>query len=240
MTDEASHKLDKTKKVEYIDKKGVKRTRYQYIYKRSEITEKEIEALRLGIYANCEVIPDGIKETNQGYKSLGNLNHIVCNHDTASRLIADFLRKNKGTYKASTGADLLADYLDKNEGGANIECTQGYPSTKYMFILYDYIEAPNRYLPNLITQIVGQRYHNKLHIWLFTRDSLEVVASRRNTAALLDLNYMKSISINLFKSNSSETPDLKISTKTASTEYSTFSDGFQRNVKDDPKFGNKR
>jgi hypothetical protein len=87
---------------------------------------------------------------------------------------------------------------------------------------------------------VGQRYHNKLHIWLFTRDTLEVVASRRNTAALLDLNYMKSISINLFKSNSSETPDLKISTKTASTEYSTFSDGFQRNVKDDPKFGNKR
>jgi hypothetical protein len=59
--------------------------------------------------------------------------------------------------------------------------------------MFGYTEAENRYLPSLVVQLMGQRFHLGMHGWIFI--DRDLVSMALKWPALADLKYLPQVRI---------------------------------------------
>jgi len=235
----STHKIKEVIKIEYVDRHGKKRIRYDTIYERSEETAQEMENFRLG---SLSTIP-----TTQDYRIQDllnkNYNIFVCPHLDAKVICSTRLRQDKRAHKLMTGSQLLADYFDRDTEGASLDLLGGFPQFKQLFILFGYIEAPNRYIPNLLAQLVGQRFNNGDHVWVFLPKTLVEMSTRWNNSAFLDLNYMDVTQLELNDLTLdviNKGPEATTRASTIESKSNVDSNTVENNPKADKKLGKRK
>jgi len=173
-----------SKKVEFVDKYGKTRVQHEVTYIRSEQHEKEMEEVRLGKFSKQPVTRD--PTALQLFKNSQQV--IITTHLIAKTLTATRIREDSRPYKTLTGGELLADYFDQD--GESRTLQEGFTHFPSLYIFFGYVDAPNAYLPYLVAQLVGQRFHNASHVWLFVPSTLEQMSVRYKNEALQDLSYL--------------------------------------------------
>lgn len=177
------------KTVEYTDSNGIKKTKQVVQYERTAETQEATEALRLGRLNTIA------STTDPKVKGSLNFAHIIwiCPHYVANAITATRLREDARTHKCLGGADILTKYLDR-EGGESTSLIEGFPTFHQLFLYFGYYEARNKYLPSLVTQLMGQRYHEGKHCWLFIPSELGIMAQQWSPV-LADLHYVRQIRV---------------------------------------------
>ena len=121
---------------------------------------------------------------------------VICSYEYAKIISATRMRWKAATenlhFKALTGNELIAKHFGegKEEGGERSDLWLGYPLIPQLFLYYQYFDSPNKLLPSLIVQLVGQRYHLKKHVWLFVPEPLTQIAARIQAPQLDELSYL--------------------------------------------------
>jgi len=204
------------------------REKYVVSYERSEVQEEEMDKLRMGPFS---MIPD----THDNRINLDFLRRahqiIIAPFKVAERIIATRLRREARPHKILTGTDILHDYLDKE--GSSLSLLEGFPMFHQLFILFGYYEADNKYVPSLITQLVGQRYKERKHIWVFLERDFETTASK--WPAIANLNYIYTVKIESLE-------DLRQEKGPKLTHFQQSEkphDTAERQATEDPKFRKK-
>lgn len=165
-------------------------------------------------------------------------------YDRARTIAATRIRTDISPYKVLTGAEILGKFLSKERLGTDV-LEEGYPDVKHLYLMFGYVEAPNRYLPNLIVQLMGQRFHQGLHCWLFFPHPTDVMINQWGDA-FSQLNYLPHISINRLTDLEAAPTAGPIAPKpTPKPEarpgsYETRDDNAFREPGNDPKFRRKR
>jgi len=222
------------KQVEFTDRDGKTRVRNDVTYVRSEQTEKDMEELRLGKFSRQATTKDptalGLFKNSQQI--------VICSHFIARTLTATRLRKDPRVYKSLTGGELLTGYLDQGDGGSSTTLLEGFINFPSLYLFFGFSDAPNSYVPHLLVQLIGQRYHNAAHVWLFVPTSLEQLAIRYKNDVLQDLNYLPTT--RLMQLSDIETDIVagpSVATREiAPTEAVDIPEEIKGQVKDDPKF----
>jgi hypothetical protein len=229
MPNEPSHRPHKIERVKYTDHRGRERTRTIVQYARSPQAEKDAENSRLGSLAQLRPTTDPTVEQYLCHRNL----IFISPWDVARHIIRTRLERDAQLHKLLTGTDILKSYLDRS-GDASITLREGFSAYHQLYILFGYIEAPNSYLPSLITQLVGQRYHEQKHCWLFMpRDLGEMVATW--TPAIGDLIYLKRTTLPKLHDYQS-LPGPIVNTPVRKPEHPPTHDDTQRNINTDQKF----
>jgi len=162
---EETHNLSEVKKTEFTDRKGKKRIWDTPVYQRSDEHQEEMEKYRLGPFAGEDPTADTrilkVLRTNHQV--------FIAPYPVARTITATRLLRESKSHKLLTGSDLLADYLSDDTSQSLHE---GFPQFHQLFLFFGYTEAKNRRLPQIVVQLMGQRFHKGMHSWLFFPDSL--------------------------------------------------------------------
>lgn len=181
---EPTHVKKISKQIEFIDKHGKKRTRTVTLWGRSKESEEIAEKTRLGVFASTPETKDPRIHEFLGKKQLV----LVTSAFFAKIIIKTCLLENKGLYKFLSGQDVLRHYLDQ-DGSASQSLLDGFSTFERLFVFFGYYEAKNKYLPSLIVQLVGQRYHSNQHVWLFMPRTLKGMALKWDPV-IQELDYL--------------------------------------------------
>jgi len=229
-----------------VGKDGKKRAVPKLQYRRNESAESAAEERRLGHFAHQPPTEDPRVFSVLDEKQLV----FICPYMTARAITLTRMLKDRSLHKALTGTDILGKYLDRS-GNETATLQDGFSQFHQLFIFFGFIEAPNSYLPSLVTQLVGQRHHEDRHVWLFLPMPVDQMAQQW-TPALLTLSYLKTINLHDISAgssapSSSSGPVANMPVKKPGMEtppdnrYSRYPPRDKRNDDDDdPKFGRKR
>lgn len=167
--------------IEMVGTDGKKRIVPKIRYRRSAKAEQAAEEYRLGAFAHQETTED------PSILAVMDNPHLmfVAPYVTARTIAATRIRRDKRTHKTMLGSDILAKYLDND-----MPMREGYTQFHQLYIFFGYIDAPNSYLPSLLVQLVGQRFHEGLHCWVFMPKELAAMAAQW-TEVMHSLSYLE-------------------------------------------------
>lgn len=224
----------KVEKVIFTDRNGKPRTRYKVAYSRSQVLQAQLEKERLGIFV--DYAPVDVTEVTELFES--RQLRIQAPYEVAATIVSTVAHRDKRDFKVLTGADILQTFQGREEENTR----EGFSAYPLLYIFLDYFEGPNLYLPQLVSELIGQRFHKDRHVWLFMPGDLESLARRWDNPGVLSLNYLPAKVIRELPGVSKETSPaatfekqvrpVQVTDRGASTE--------DRKVAEDPKFKDRK
>lgn len=172
----------KVEKTVFTDRNGKPRTRYRTVYARSKLLQDQIEKERLGIFVEHPAVEAAEVNELFNHKHL----RIQAPYEVGASIVSTVAHQDKRPFKALTGADVLQTFQGREEENTR----EGFSAYPLLFIFLDYFEGSNLYLPQLVSELIGQRYHNDRHVWLFMPGDLESLARRWDNPGILGLGYL--------------------------------------------------
>lgn len=167
------------------DKSGKLRKTYKIFYKRSEQAERDAELRRLGSFAEVQQTKDISVLALAGKRNLV----VVAPYFISRVIAATMLRQNRRPHVVLTGSDVLQRSFDKN-----YSLWDGFSVFPQLYVFFGYVDAPNKYLPSLIVQLMGQRFHEGRQAWLFM-PAEPITMVKQWTEAMHGLSYLERVRI---------------------------------------------
>lgn len=152
------------------------------VFQRTPETEQAIRNHQLGEFWNTPPLYDrGFLEALPNHCGIFVGSYVVCRMALRTKLDKIIPAR----FRVLNGTQILGEYLRKEKQ----DFLEGFPEQPFVAIMYGFTEATNKRVPDLVRELVGNRYQKGKSTWVFFPQSLNLIAEQWGIC-LLDLNYL--------------------------------------------------